>query len=92
MCFGDGRWQGAEIWALSPTSDVAVLRLLDVDTASPDRGLFLDASATLPSQGEWALVIGASQHGRETVSLLGLVSHPAQTFRGGLAEEAGASE
>eukprot|EP00747_Dinoflagellata_sp_TGD_P023182 gnl/TRDRNA2_/TRDRNA2_129616_c0_seq1.p1 gnl/TRDRNA2_/TRDRNA2_129616_c0~~gnl/TRDRNA2_/TRDRNA2_129616_c0_seq1.p1 ORF type:complete len:417 (+),score=63.15 gnl/TRDRNA2_/TRDRNA2_129616_c0_seq1:84-1334(+) len=76
--FGDGRWSTAELLGSSAAADVAVLRIRSC-TVAP---LEATTGKPLPRPGEWVAVCGGTQHGEETVSLLGVVSQPRQAFRG----------
>lgn len=90
--FGEGGWRLAELWGASAAADVAVLRLIEGGegsaTAAGRRRLRLSSATPLPRQGEWVAVCGSTQHGCDTVGVVGVVTQPRQAFHG-LAEEAG---
>jgi len=91
--FGDGRLCAAKLRGSNAAADVAVLGLVsdgqhsDIKACS-QQPLVLEASQATPRQGERVAVCGWTQHGREPVALIGMVSQPRQSFRG-LAEEPG---
>lgn len=93
--FGDGSWCAAELRGRSAAADVAVLRLLPSDASAQapaalgGAGALRFAAVGELRQGEHVVVCGATQHGHETVGLLGVVSQPRQTFRAGIADECG---